>query len=414
MTSPIRILLMGVNFPPEPTGIAPYTGRAAIGLASRGHKVQVLTAHPHYPEWKIETGFGQWTRNEIVGGVKVRRQRHYVPQYPSLARRAISELSLGARQIFTRWGRPQVIVVVSPALLTSALVQLRKIVLRDRTPLVVWVQDLYGIGLAETGARLGLAARLVGRVESWLLRGADHVIVIHERFATKMTEELGIALDRVSVVRNWTHLRTEAESDPAARRRHLGWTDETVVLHAGNMGVKQGLSLVIAAARRAEENNLRVRFAFVGDGVQRAKLEKEAEGLTTVEFLGAVPESEFSATLGAADILLVHELPGVSEMAVPSKLTSYFNSGRPVVAATDTSGITAQEVQAAQGGLVVESGDSQALLDAVCSLAANKELADRLGQGGIAYRRQVLDEAVSLGSLERVLTSTASRPQQRS
>ncbi|WP_169079392.1 glycosyltransferase [Microcella alkalica] len=409
MTSPIHVLLMGVNFPPETTGIAPYTGRSAAGLASRGHKVQVLTAHPHYPEWKVGNGYGQWTRDETIGGVSVRRQRHYIPRVPSLSRRAISELSLGVRQAFTRWGRPDVIVAVSPALLTSALVRLRTLILRDRTPFVLWVQDLYGIGLAETGARRGVAARFVGLVEFWLLRSADHVIVIHERFASKIAEDFGLADDRLTVIRNWTHVETAPGSDAAAVRARLGWApDETVVLHAGNMGVKQGLSLAVAAARRAEEKNLRMRFVFLGDGAQRDELEREAAGLAAVEFLGSVPESEFSGTLEAADVLLVHELPGVSEMAVPSKLTSYFNSGRPVVAATDVAGITASEVRAAQGGLVVASGDIEGLLEAVSLLASDKELADRLGQNGISYRRQVLDETVALEALERVLVASIS------
>ena len=47
--SPIRameILLYGINFAPELTGIGKYTGELAAWLAARGHDVRVVTAPP--------------------------------------------------------------------------------------------------------------------------------------------------------------------------------------------------------------------------------------------------------------------------------------------------------------------------------------------------------------------------------
>jgi len=43
----VKVLVLGLNYPPEHTGIAPYTAGMARGL-SRDHDVQVVTAHPHY------------------------------------------------------------------------------------------------------------------------------------------------------------------------------------------------------------------------------------------------------------------------------------------------------------------------------------------------------------------------------
>jgi colanic acid biosynthesis glycosyl transferase WcaI len=45
------VLVVGLNFPPEPAGIAPYTGGLASALSASGVDVSVITTFPHYPAW---------------------------------------------------------------------------------------------------------------------------------------------------------------------------------------------------------------------------------------------------------------------------------------------------------------------------------------------------------------------------
>jgi len=402
---PLRTLVFGLNYPPETTGISPYTGAMAGGLARRGREVRAITAHPHYPDWKITSGYGQWSRSEQIDGVHVTRLRHYVPSQPSPLPRALSEVTFGIRQIFVRWGRPAAIVAVSPALLSSALVRLRSRLTHRSTPFVVWVQDLYGIGISETGQGGGLAARVIQKVEGWLLRSASTVVVIHDRFAERVHDDFAVPRERIAVVRNWTHLPPLPPVEVPAVRAARGWADdEVVVVHTGNMGVKQGLHHVVDAGRLAHDRGTHVRFVLVGNGSQRDELQQRADAHpTTTQFLPPLGDRDFTDILQAADILLVNELPGVAEMAVPSKLTSYFAAGRPVLAATDSTGITAQEVRAADAGLVVSAGDPSALLDGVSALMADRAAADRLGQNGKRYRETVLDETFAIDRFDSLL-----------
>ena len=46
----LRVQLWSYNYDPEPTGIAPVSKVCAEGLRDRGHDVEVVAAHPHYPE----------------------------------------------------------------------------------------------------------------------------------------------------------------------------------------------------------------------------------------------------------------------------------------------------------------------------------------------------------------------------
>lgn len=410
MSSLSPTLFFGLNYPPETTGISPYTGAMAAGLVRRGRDVRALTGHPHYPDWKVASGYGQWSRREQIDGVSVRRLRHFIPSRPTPLPRALAEITFGLRQVFARWGRPEALVAVSPALLASALVRLRALITHPTTPFVIWVQDLYGLGLTETGQGSGVAARIIGAIEKWLLRSASMVVVIHDRFADRIHLDFGVPMARMTVVRNWTHLPPMPKINVSAVREVLGWSDdEVVVVHAGNMGVKQGLHHIVDAGRLAHRDGKKVRFVLVGRGSQQDELaERIASEPTTTEIMPPVPSEVFAELLQAADVLLVNELPGVAEMCVPSKLTSYFAAGRPVLAATDAGGITAQEVRIAGAGLVVEAGDPSLLLDGVQRLTVDRDSAARLGENGRRYKDSVLQETFAVDRFDSLLADLAS------
>lgn len=401
MTTPLRISVLGLNYAPEHTGIAPYTSGLAMGLTQKNFSVHTFAAHPHYPDWAISEGYGAWTSHEQLRGVPLTRFRHYVPAEPKGVRRLASEVTFGLRLLFANLDRPDVVLAVSPSLFSTAIAALG---IRRRTPFAVWVQDIYSLGVRETGGSR-VVASIVEKVESRLLRRADRVVVIHERFADYLSASLGVPRERIEVIRNWTHLQDGELSDRAGTRAKFGWSpSETVVLHAGNMGVKQGLENVVDAARIADARVAPVRFVLMGNGSERDTLADLASDVERLDILPSQEDELFAAMLDAADILLVNEKPGIAEMAVPSKLTSYFSAARPVLAATDPRGTTASEVKAAGAGVIVNAGDPTTLLEAALGLAADADKRQRLGRNGRAYRESVLTAEAAIEKFSTLLT----------
>ena len=406
----LRILILGINYGPELTGIAPYTSSLAGGLAAEGHQVRVRTTHPHYPEWTIRAGYGQWKRTEVIDGVTVERLRHYVPKSPSSIKRLVSEITFGMRATIGRWHGPDVIIMLSPALFSSGLANMRKLLFHRNVPSVVWVQDLYGLGVSETGAAGSGVAKFIASVESRLLRSATGVVVIHKRFAEHVQSKLKVDPRRVKVVRNWTHLPASVPQSHHEIRQRLGWKDsEAIALHAGNIGAKQALENVVEAARLADKSGEKIRFVLLGRGNQRESVELSASGVERIQFIDPLPGDEFQQAMAAADVLIVNEKRGLAEMAVPSKLTSYFSTGLPVVAATDAGSITADEIASSQGGVRVDAEDPAALLRAVRDLAANPSLAASFGKRGHDFRESVLSENAAIGSYAAWLCELAVR-----
>lgn len=393
----LRVLLIGLNFPPEVSGIAPYTGDVARHLAAICSKVQVLTTFPHYPQWKFFKLQAAAEASLKESGISVTRLRHFLPKKPSGAQRLISEISFGLGSSLRRWRDTDLIVLVSPALLASVLNLVKASLLYRKLPVVVWVQDLYAMGYRETKGTEDIFYKVLWKLERWLLNKADSVVVIHERFRRTVIQEFGLDSRKIHVLRNWTHSKSSPNVSRAESRALLGWKDsDTLVLHTGNMGLKQGLENVVLAARIAQERNLPIKFALLGDGSTREALLALCQGLQSIEFLDPVESQEYHNVLEAADILLVNELNGVSEMSVPSKLTSYFQAGKPVVASTEPHGITAEEVNLSKAGLVVQSNSPDGLIDTIEKLFEDKGLMRELGINGRKYAEDVLSQKTAL------------------
>lgn len=406
----LKIAVLGINYAPELTGIAPYTTGLARGLAARGHHVEVLTGFPHYPEWKrMDPGAGL-RRVDLDDRVRVRRFAHVVPRRPGGFGRAVMELTFGLQVVAARWNRPDVVVCVTPPLLAAAMAIVRARSIWRGPAVGAVLHDVYSTGVVETGAMTTRSARLVSALESTTLRMADSVAVIHGGFTDILVQQLGVDRDRVRAIRNWNHVSAPDPIASASFRISHGWApDEVVVLHAGNMGVKQGLENVVAAARLAEQQNRRARFVLLGDGNQRARLEAAAAGLSTLKIMPPVSDEVFPAALGAADVLLVNERPGVAQMSVPSKLTSYFTSGKPILAATDADGLTARELDASGAGVKVPADRPDLLLDEAMRLGADRAIATQLGEAGRRYSAKVLSEETALDLYEDWVIGLADR-----
>ncbi len=276
-----RLLVVSTNYAPEVTGIGPYATQLAEHWAQSGARVRALTGMPHYPSWRLDEAYRSvWRTVEVRGGVGVHRRRHYVPSRQSALRRAAFEASVLATGLLAPPpGRPDVVIAQMPSLAGGVIGA--RLARRHRVPYIPVVQDLMGAAAAQSGIRGGdRAATLAAAAERYALSGATLVGVIHESFVPRVTA-LGVDPGRIRTVPNWTHVQGPT-ADRAATRARLGWDPATpVLLHSGNMGLKQGLEVLVDTARLAPD----LRVVLMGDGNQRDALRARAEGLPNVDFL---------------------------------------------------------------------------------------------------------------------------------
>ncbi len=340
------------------------------------------------------------SRKEIAGAIDIHRRRHFVPSRPSAVKRGLYELTFFANGIAAR-GLPDAdcAIGVTPSL-SGALLAASWAKRRNR-PYGLIVQDLMGLAAAQSGTPGGnRVADLTAKLESVAVRNATAIGVIADGFRPHL-HTMGADRGRIHRIRNWTHIQP-SNLEKSAARAQLGLPQHAfIALHAGNMGLKQGLENVVAAAKHAAQHPDPIHFVFLGDGNQRHVLEHLATGLPNVRFIPPLPDADFPSALAAADALLVAQRPTITDMCLPSKLTSYLAANRPVVAAVAPDSETARELTAAQCGLVVPYGDPLLLLDAFESLRRSPQLASDLATRGAPFAADQLTPDASFAAIDR-------------
>jgi glycosyltransferase involved in cell wall biosynthesis len=403
------VLLVSIDYWPEETGIGPYSTGLAEHLAAAGHDVTVLAGMPHYPQWQVAPDYrGKWRHREERNGVHIIRRRHYVPTRQSAVRRAAYEASwLFHAGLVAPARRTDAVLGVIPSLSGGIIGRLAAA--RARAAYGVVVQDLVSAAAAQSGIEGGrTVADMTRRIESWSLSNATVVAPVAEAFRPALSE-MGIADERIVILPNWSHLPASS-GDRRQTRQRLGWTeDDWIVLHAGNMGLKQGLDQVLDAGRLADRDGAAVRIVLMGDGSQREALVGRAEGTERLEFRAFVATAELPDVLAAADVLLLSERPTVMDMSLPSKLTSYFAAGRPIVAAVHPEGASARELERAGAGVTAKAGDPEALLGAIMGLRDLPDRGNALGQAGRRYAQTALGEAATFARADAIIDRLVER-----
>lgn len=401
MQTPLRITIIGINYSPEHTGIAPYTTGLAKALAANNFEITVITSLPHYPAWKVKPEDKSLRGLNIEDGVHVKRVSHYVPARPGFILRFFSEIDFGLRSTITNWNNPDILILISPGLFSTAVSAFRAKYSQKKIKVVFWAQDLYGAGLSQLKGR-SISSKLLSYFEQKLFSTGEVTVFPHALFVESLVAP-GNSRKKAntSIVKNWSHISEPSKPNYDVEARQIFFNNNFTVLHTGNMGAKQGLENVIKAAKLAEEKQLPIYFVLMGDGAERSILEDLSNGLSNIIVMPPVPSAEYIDVLSASDVLLLNELPGVSTMSIPSKLTSYFFAGKPVVAATSLNGTSSQEIRAAAAGIVVPAGDPIALLNAVDLLRTSPDLAVEFGKSGKKYAKENLTPE---GAIEKWLS----------
>jgi glycosyltransferase involved in cell wall biosynthesis len=220
------------------------------------------------------------------------------------------------------------------------------------------VQDLSGAGAKQSGLRGGaVISKIAHFVEGKALHGANALVVVSPAMLDVVVA-LGVPAGRITQITNYS-ARAIASVDKTSARAKFGWaSNDFVVIHTGNMGAKQDLENVVQAADALHAGS-KIKIYLVGHGNQESNLKTFCEGKNNIAVLPAVSDADYSALLSAADLLLVNERSTQMEMSLPSKLTSYLYSERPVIAAVPRGGATWKFLDGVAE--LVEAGDPKAL-----------------------------------------------------
>lgn len=378
----MKILLIGINYKPELTGIGKYSGEMCEWLVENGHSVRVITAPPYYPEWEIQENYSGWLYSyEEIRGVKIWRCPLWVPSCPTglkriihLATFALSSFPKIMAQVF--W-RPDVVITIEPPFFCTP----SALICSKLSGAKSWlhIQDFEIDAAFELGLLKAKWLRgLINGIESWMMRRFDMVSTISTKMVERLKIEKRISTAKTSLFQNWVDTESIFPLDePDAMREELGIAQsEIVALYSGNMGEKQGLEVVLeTAVLLSSEQD--IVFVLCGDGAARVRLQKQYENLRNVIWIPLQPLDRLNDLLNMADIHILPQRAGAADLLMPSKLTGMLSSGRPVIATAAKNTQIAEVI--VDCGIVVEPENALLLSDAILSLSRDEHGREKLG-----------------------------------
>ena len=393
----MRIQLWSYNYDPEPSGIAPLSGVWARAMTARGHDVEVIAAHPHYPQ--PQWGHRLTPYRELRDGVRVLRLPLWVGRGSALQRMRqeasfATAMSLAAPMLRT----PDVIVAVSPSFpaLVPAMVNARA----RRIPWVMWLQDILPDGATMTGIlEEGRIVRLARRLERRAYRSASKIVVISESFKDNLRTK-GVAEGKL--VRSYNPASRpilQAMRDPAG-------VEPNAVLTMGNIGHSQNLVNVVRSFEDSPAlGRLGARFVLAGDGEAGDDVRATVR-TDRVRVTGVLTTEPLEHELQRAAVAVVSQGYEGLDFNVPSKLMNFMAYGIPTVASVRSDSEVARIITESGGGWVTDSADTSQLAAQLARVLKDPRALRARAEAALSFAREQFSPERIAEGFEAALAAT--------
>lgn len=367
-----RILVIGINCLPEPTGIGKYTGEMVEWLAEHDYECSIVTAFPYYPQWKIQSPYrGKFYKKETSKGGKLKLYRCplYVPRMPSGIKRMLHDASFFVSaflMIFYLSFKPghDYIFCVAPPFHLGFLALFYRFFKGGK--MLYHMQDLQVDAAKDLGIiKPGRFIDILFGLERFILNQTDQISSISHGMIRKIKQKTD---KNVVFFPNWVDIRQFHQlKGGSVGKENFGFSaSDKIILYSGSIGEKQGLEAILHLAKELETDST-FKFLISGSGPYKEKLQNIASALKlkNVRFLPLQPIDKLNTFLNFADVHLVIQKANAGDLVMPSKLTTILAvGGLALVTANPDSGLY-KEISSHEMGILVKAEDLEDLKDGI-------------------------------------------------
>ena len=396
------ILIIGINFYPEPTGIGKYTSEFAFSLAEKGFLVSVISAFPYYPQWKIFKGYSnKWYKKEIIKGVSVTRCPLYVPASLTGLNRMLQDFSFFITAFGSLFAKMlsgksyDLVFIASPSFMSGFLGLFYKVFYR-KTKFVYHIQDLQVDAAEELGM---IKSKVLINILKWgeglILKSADFVTTISGGMEKRIKAK-PYKIKQQYLFPNWVDFDNIYKKVPDNTvLSHLGFPlDKKLVFYSGAVGEKQGLEMVVEAAKLATKKLPDFIFLIAGSGPYAEILKQTAaeEKLTNLFFIDLQPTVIFNELLNYAFLHLIIQKDKASDLLLPSKLTNILAVGGIAIVTASPGTTLFDIINSNKLGKVIEPENLDTFWNALEEINAEPAAMEELKRNALEYAARYLEK----------------------
>jgi len=273
---------------------------------------------------------------------------------------------------------------------------------RYNLPVVIHIQDIYPESLlSKLPIFKTFFYKLLLPVDRYIQQNSAKVITISPNMKSLLVKTRKLEEKNVEVVFNWQdeEIFLDYKRNKKKPLRHPLFT----FMYLGSLNTTAAVDILIRAFGKA--NLMNARLVIAGNGPKKdflISLSRTYQN-TNIEFWDAqmhkVPEIQ-----DQADVLLLNLSKGAAQFALPSKLSAYLFSEKPVIASVDEDSDTARFISNANCGWVVPPENIEKLTVAMINAAQTPaEKLNDYGKNGFDFASENLSKKINLPKIASII-----------
>lgn len=262
-------------------------------------------------------------------------------------------------------------------------------------PYMVPIQDIYPECLFTNRNYPGILKACISGVlmpiDKYYQKNAACVRTISEEMRDYLSETRGVAKENYLVVNNWQNDTDFLKEYPKCK------DDEKIIFaYVGSINEHANVDLMIKAFADADIPDS--EFRIFGGGNKKnycVNLVKEL-GLSNVVF-DQVSRDKVAYVQSQADVLVLALPKGNGNLCLPSKLTSYMLSGKPVLASVDEDSAASRIIKSAGAGITIAPDSMEEMINGFKYIGGlEREVIAEKGRNAKEYALKYLTRSVNL------------------
>jgi glycosyltransferase involved in cell wall biosynthesis len=277
--------------------------------------------------------------------------------------------------------KPDVIIAspTAPFLVLPAYILAKKF----KAKFIFEIRDIWPLSIVELGniSSNHPLIKIMSWCEKFAIKKADIIVSSLQNYHMHLKDDLNLNRDFVWI-NNGIDIEEmkEIEFLPKEIENKIP-KDKFIVGYTGTIGIANALEHLIEAGKLLKDYN-DILILIVGEGGEKEKLKKLAEGYDNIKFLPAIPKRQVQSLLSLVDVCYIGWKNkklykyGVS----PNKIFDYMYIGKPIIHSINTKN---DIVTMANCGLSVEAENPKEIAKGVLKLYnMPKEERIKLGENG--------------------------------
>ncbi len=351
-----KILIISAVFPPEQVTSALMTYDIAKELAKL-YQVIVLRPHPTRP-------IGAHFENAELEGEPfdaIVLDSYTCPESRLIGRMKES-FSFSKQCVkYIKAHKDEIGFIYNGAWQLFGVHMVAKAAVKYKIPYLITVQDIYPESLLTGHHYPRIVEKLVKTVlmpmDKYYTSHAVKVRTISDEMADYMSETRHLPRNHYVVMNNWQN-DEDFEDLPEKGAEE----NRFVFAYVGSINVHAKVDLIIKAFHKANLDNAELRIYGGGNRKEQCIALVQELGAKNITF-GLVNREEVPSIQAKADVTVFALPKGNGGICLPSKMTSYMLSGKPILASIDKGSAAERYINDAQCGFSVEPDNLEALAE---------------------------------------------------